>query len=446
MVALAAVGFAAQVQAAPVRNEGASVNHIPCSRPGGNPESSRATAADVRNTGLLRSQEHGGLGETRCFIFGTAEGNGVAVAPGRAYADGYGYEPGSPALFSVAAAPGNYRVTVTLGRRDGASTTTIKAESRRLMLDAVAVPKGRSVTRSFIVNVRDAALAPPPANAPGGDRVLLKLRERGSFSWDDKLTLEFLGDAPSAITVERVAVPTVFLLGDSTVTDQPAEPAASWGQMLPVFFNPDVAIANHAESGETLKSFMSELRFAKVLESVKPGDTALIQFGHNDQKVQWPQTYAAAETTYRDYLRTWVAEFRRRGVTPILVTSPERRMWTGTRIKPTLADYAAAVKAVAAQDKVAVIDLNAASIAFYEALGPARAPLAFNDGGKDATHHDNYGAWVLARSVARGIAGLPLGAHLAAELAAFDPGRPPDPATFRLAPSVTRDATRPDGS
>ncbi len=383
----------------------------------------------------------------RCFTFdGAAAGDGIAVAPGRVYADGYGYEAGSTALFSVAAMPGNYRVTVTLGRRDGATTTTIKAESRRLMLDAVAVPKGRSVTRSFIVNVRDAALTPPPPNAPGGDRVLLKPREHGSFSWDDRLTLEFLGDAPSSIAIERVDVPTVFLLGDSTVTDQPAEPAASWGQMLPVFFEADIAIANHAESGETLKSFMAELRFAKVLESVKPGDTALIQFGHNDQKVQWPQTYAAAETTYRDYLRTWIAEFRRRGVTPILVTSPERRTWTGDRIKPTLGDYAAAVKAVGAEQRVAVIDLHAASIAFYEALGPARAPLAFNDGGKDATHHDNYGAWVLARSVAQGIARLPLGGHLRDDLPSFDPGQPPDPATFGLAPSVTRDATRPDGN
>ncbi len=382
----------------------------------------------------------------RFTLAGKAGKGSTAVPADRRYADGYGYEPGSRALFSVAAAPGNYRVTVTLGRRDAATTSTIKAESRRLMLDAVTVPAGRSVTRSFIVNVRDAALAPPPANAPGGDHVLLKPRERGSLNWDDRLTLELLGDAPTAIAIEPVSVPTLFLLGDSTVTDQPAEPAASWGQMLPVFLKPDIAVANHAESGETLKSFIAELRFAKVLESVKPGDVALIQFGHNDQKTQWPQTYADAATTYRDYLRTWIAEFRRRGVTPILVTSPERRTWTGDRIKPTLADYAAAVKAVGASETVPVIDLNAASIALYEALGPARAPLAFNDGGKDATHHDNYGAWVLARSIAQGLAALPVGAHLRPDLSPFDARRPPNPATFRLAPSVTRDATRPDGN
>lgn len=389
--------------------------------------------------------------QTRSFtLAGKSVPNATSVAADHIYVDGFGYEPGATRSFSVAAPPGNYKVTVTLGLPRQATETTIKAESRRLMLDAVRVPAGRSITRSFIVNVRNAALIPPPLNAPGGAAVLLKPRERGSFSWDDKLTLEILGDHPgvTAISIEPAQVPTVFLLGDSTVTDQGAEPAASWGQMLPAFFKPDVAIANHAESGETLKSFIAELRFAKVLESVKPSDWALIQFGHNDQKANWPQTYAAAETTYRDYLRTWIAELRRRGVTPVLVTSPDRRMWAGGKIKSTLADYVAAVKAVGTEQHVAVIDLNAASIAFYEALGPQRAQLAFNDGGKDATHHDNYGAWVLARSVAKGIAdaGLPLAAHLAPDLAAFDPSRPPDPTTFRLAASLAHDATRPDGS
>ncbi|WP_443024752.1 rhamnogalacturonan acetylesterase [Sphingomonas sp. MA1305] len=382
----------------------------------------------------------------RRFVFADSAAAGSTAAPrGRRYADGYGFEPGGGTLFSIAVPPGNYRVTLTFGGTV-ATETTVKAESRRLMLDAVRAPAGRTVTRDIIVNVRDASLALPPANAPGGDRVRLKPREIGSFSWDDKLTLELLGDLPKAVTIAPVAVPTIFLLGDSTVTDQGAEPAASWGQMLPVFLKPDIAVANHAESGETLKSFITELRFAKVLESVKPGDVALIQFGHNDQKANWPQTYAAAATTYRDYLRTYIAELRRRGATPILVTSPERRMWTGDRIKPTLADYAAAVRAVGAEETVPVIDLNAATITFYEALGPARAPLAFNDGGKDATHHDNYGAWVLARIVAGGLAGQPVGRHLRDDPAPFDPAHPPTPESFRLAPSSAHDSTRPDGN
>jgi len=361
----------------------------------------------------------------------------------------HGYE-GDPHLFSVAVPPGNYAVTVTLGDATRATDTTIKAENRRLMLDAVRTRPGEIVTRRFIVNVRDAQLAAPPANAPGGSEVRLKPREVGSFNWDDRLTLEILGESPAlrSVSIAPVTVPTLFLLGDSTVTDQPAEPAASWGQMLPAFLSPTIAVANHAESGETLKSFLTELRLDKVLASAKLGDVAMIQFGHNDQKAQWPQTYADAATTYRSYLRTYIAELRRRGVTPILVTSPERRQWTaGGRIRPTLGDYPAAVRAVGAEEHVPVIDLNADSIRFYEALGPARAPLAFNDQGRDATHHDNYGAWVLARDVAERMRAIPsLARFVARNLPAFDPGQPPAPENFRLAASTMRSSERPAGN
>lgn len=335
---------------------------------------------------------------------------------------------------------GNYRVTLTFGDRKTTTETTIKAEQRRLMLQDVRTMRGQFVTRSFVVNIRNAQLTAPPENAPGGVAVRLKPRELDSASWDDKLSLEMLGGAPhvSALTVERVDVPTLFLFGDSTVTDQRCEPSASWGQMLPVFFGPDIAVANHAESGETLKSFVTELRLDKALSFMKPGDYALIQFGHNDQKVQWPQTYADAANTYRAYLRTYIAEVRRRGATPLLVTSPERRNFNPDgHIRATLADYAAAVRAVAAEEKVALIDLNAASVAFYEALGPEKSQLAFGDGGKDATHHDNYGAYILARAVVEGIrgSGSPLAALAAPDLAPFDPAHPMPPEAFHIAPS-----------
>ena len=375
---------------------------------------------------------------------------GATVVPaGRRFAGDHGYEA-DPQLFSVAVPPGNYAVTVALGDATRATDTTIKAESRRLMLDAVRTRPGEIVTRRFVVNVRDARLAAPPANAPGGSMVRLKPRETGSFTWDDRLTLEILGPTPGlrTVSIAPVEVPTLFLLGDSTVTDQGAEPAASWGQMLPVFLTPTVAVANHAESGETLKSFLTELRLDKVLASARPGDVAMIQFGHNDQKTQWPQTYADAATTYRAYLRTYIAELRRRGVMPILVTSPERRQWTADgHIRPTLGDYPAAVRAVGAEEQVPVIDLNADSIRFYEALGKDRAPLAFNDGGRDATHHDNYGAWVLARDIAERMRAMAaLAGFVRGDLPPFDPGRPPAPERFRLAASTLHSNDRPAGN
>lgn len=402
---------------------------------------------------------------------------------------GYGFDLGTapdavantPFYFSVAVPEGNYRVSVTFGDPHAPSVNTVKAESRQLLLERLATAPGEFVTRSFIVNVRTPRLPPPEKNAPGGTAVLLNEREQGLLRWDDKLTLEFSGassagstppDATAtraanegsssdlsavasakvevvanegphvrAIRIESADVPTVFLAGDSTVTDQPHEPAASWGQMLPRFFQPTVAIANHAESGETLKSFISALRLAKILSQLRPGDYLFIQFGHNDQKSQWPQTYVDAHTTYRAYLRAYIAEARLRGATPVLVTSMQRRNFVASgRIKNTLGEYPAAVREVAREENVALVDLERMSIAFYEALGPERARLAFNNGGKDPTHHNNYGAYELAQCVAQAIrdANLPLAAQLADDFTGFDPTQPDAPESFALPASPAR--------
>lgn len=371
---------------------------------------------------------------------------------------GYGFDlgtapvpPGKPFFFSIAVPEGNYRVSVTFGDTAAASVNTVKAESRQLMLERVETAPGEFVTRHFIVNVRDSRIPPPPKNAPGGSAVVLNDRETGLLRWDDKLTLEFNGTSPhvTAVAVEPADVPTLFLAGDSTVTDQPYEPGASWGQMLPRFFKPEIAVANHAESGETLKSFISGLRLAKVLSQIKAGDWLFIQFGHNDEKKSWPQTYVEARTTYEAYLRVFIAEARRRGATPVLVTPVQRRNFDSAgKIRNSHGDYPSAVREVAAEEKVALIDLEKMSAAFYEALGPAQAPLAFSAGGKDITHHDNYGAYELAKCVVQGIrdARLPLARFIADDFAGFDPTHPDSPEAFALPASPLRSNVPPRGN
>jgi len=369
------------------------------------------------------------------------------LTPADTYATdrGFGFDLGTspasdasrPFYFSVAEPEGNYRVTLTFGDAHAASETTVKAESRQLMLERVTTRPGEFVTRSFVVNVRMPHLPAPPTNAPGGTAVVLNPREAGLLRWDEKLTLEFDGPAPRvrSIAIEPARVPTVFLAGDSTVTDQPYEPTASWGQMLPRFLQPGVAVANHAESGETLKSFLAELRLAKILSQIQPGDYLFIQFGHNDEKRSWPQTYVEAHTTYRDYLRAYLDEARLRGATPVLVTSMQRRTFDAAgRITNTHGDYPEVVRALARDEHVALVDLDLISTAFYEALGPARAPLAFNAGGRDATHHDNYGAYELAKGVVQAIrdSGLPLAREITSDFAGFDPAHPDSPDTFAL--------------
>lgn len=389
----------------------------------------------------------------------TGKGGGTPVTAAETYDTnkGFGFEPGfapdgvKPFLFSVKVPEGNYRVTVTLGDAKLSSRTSVKAESRRLMLWGVETGKGRFDTRSFIVNVRTPSLPPPPQNAPGGTAVRLNEREVGKLHWDDKLTLEFGDKAPhvAALTVEKVEVPTLYLAGDSTVTDQPAEPGASWGQMLTSMLTPDIAVANHAESGETMKSFITGLRLDKILSSIKAGDILFIQFGHNDSKAAWPQTYVEAATTYPAYLRVFIAEAKRRGAVPVLVTSPHRRTFDADgRITNSHGDYPDAVRKVAAEEGVALIDLNAMSKDIYEALGPEIAPRAFSNDGKDVTHHNNYGAWLMARAVVAGIAAtdLALKSHIRTDVAPFDPRHPPGPDALALPESPMRSSVTPRGN
>ena len=363
-------------------------------------------------------------------------GGNAAGHPVYDAARGFGFEPDEPRQFSVRLAEGNYRITVRLGGGAVPGRTTVLAEQRRLMLEDVHTPKRKTLDRDFIVNVRTPLLASPPPNAPGGSSVRLKPRELASSSWDDRLTLEFAGLAPQVASVDiaPVDLPTLYLAGDSTVADQAAASAASWGQMLPRFFAPRIAVANHAESGETLKSFVTALRLEKLLANLRPGDWVMIQFGHNDQKPQWPQTYVEAATTYRSWLRVYLAEVRRHGATPILVTSPERRNFDGAgHIVPSHGDYPRAVREVAAEEDVALIDLEDMTRRFYEALGAGRAARAFADDGRDRTHHDEYGARSLARMVVEGIRAADpeliggLAAYIAEDAGRFDPSRPAPP-------------------
>ncbi|MDR0902360.1 MAG: rhamnogalacturonan acetylesterase [Opitutaceae bacterium] len=345
-----------------------------------------------------------------------------------------------PFYFSVALPEGNYRVAVTLGDSGGGSDTTVKAELRRLMLAGVATERGEIVRREFIVNIRR------PSISDGAEGVVaLKPREQKEEwrAWDGKLTLEFGGARPcvSAIEIEPAGrVPTVFLLGDSTVCDQPREPYASWGQMLTVFLGPSVAIANHAESGESYHGALAARRLAKVLSVARPGDTVLMQYGHNDMKV-------VDVPGYKTSIKSFVDAFRAKKISVVLVTPPHRRTFDKDgRITNSHKGYPDAVREVAREEKIPLIDLLEMTRAFYEAMGPDASEVAFKPG--DRTHHNAYGAYELAKCVAEGIraARLPLAKHITAALPRFDPAHPDAPGSVKIPPSATSPGDTPDGS
>ena len=384
------------------------------------------------------------------FSFGTGQPapGFTAVMTTNFYASGarFGFEPGArvlardrfvtseePFLFSVRLAEGNYHVMLRLGGDTGEFLTTVKAEARRLMLENVRTGQGESATRDIMVNLRT-----PRISHNGTVRLKQREKEAEMLTWDDKLTLEFTGTRPCLSTLEIAlapSTPTVFLAGDSTVCDQPLEPWNSWGQMLPRFFKPGVAVANYAQSGETIKSSLSARRFEKVFSLMRPGDWLLVQFGHNDMKDHAPD----ALTTYRTNLKRIVTQTREKGGTPVLITSMERKNGVDD---PTLGSYPDAVRAVAREESAALIDLNAMSVQLYRALG-ANLGRAFQDG----THHNNYGSYELAKCVAAGLesAKLGLAKFLVEEVRTFEPAHPDAFEGFAVPPSPMRSTVKPEG-
>lgn len=390
----------------------------------------------VFTVGLLTGNAMSASAQTFTFT-----GTAPTVTANMSYnaARGYGFValPGGNAqAFSLRVAPGDYRVSVTLGGAKP-SRTSVWAEDRRLMAGPVDLKKGETRTLSFTVNVRDTSLIGQETD-PAAPRVRLRGDDAAGRNWDDQLTLTLSGETPAldAITVTPVTARRSLLSGDSTVTDQAGGDYASWGQMLPRFLSPDLSVANHARSGETMKSFLTSLRWDKLLSEIRPDDVVLIQFGHNDEKKQWPRTYAAPDGAYPAYLAAFVADVRQRGGQPVLVTPVARRTFKNGRIENSHAGYDDAVRATAARLDVPLIDLTRQTTQFYESLGPELAPLAFADHNREKTHHNAYGAYMIACFVAHDLSNMPgLKITAASDLPVCSPEQPGDPHAFVITPA-----------
>jgi lysophospholipase L1-like esterase len=336
-----------------------------------------------------------------------------------------------PFFFSVKVPEGNYRITVTLGDAQGESRTTIRTEAAHLMAPAIVTSAGKFATRTFYANVRRPQLPPPPKNAPGGTEVHMFLAEEPEARcWDEKLTIEFNNTRPCLCAMEIVkddAVPTIFVAGDSTVGDPRRGPGGNWPTQICQFFKPEIAVCNSAEGGETSKSFLTGYRLDKVLSQMKAGDFFLVQFGHNDSKSQWPQSYTEPGTSFNAYLRVFIAETRRRGATLVLVTPMERRA-NGDSV----GRWARAMRDVAAQENVPLIDQWAMSKELWTAMGP-NVNQAFGD----QTHLSGYGGYLLAKLIVGGIRkNVPALARFVVEdFKEMDPAHPePPPDYLRQSP------------
>ena len=356
-------------------------------------------------------------------------------------------------FFSVDLPEGNYNVKLTLGSKDVETLTTVKSESRRLMLENIKTRKGKFVTREISVNIRNTKIGV-------NDSVRIKTREIGKLNWDNKLTLEINGVNPSLVSLEitPAEIPTIFLAGNSTVVDQDNEPWCGWGQMLPRFLNSKIAVANYAESGEAGNTFIRSKRFAKLLHEMKKGDFLFIEFGHNDMKQKGEN--AGAFKSYKKSLETMIEETRKKGGTPILVTPMHRRRFDDNgKIINTLEDYPEAVRQTGKEHNVMVLDLNAMSKTMYEAWGSEESIKAFvhypagtfpgqTQALADNTHFNSYGGYQICKCVLRGLIDhkSPLTRYFVKDFKNFNPAKPDKFSTFNLPPTPFSSIEKPDGN
>jgi len=357
----------------------------------------------------------------------------------------------NPAYFSIKVEDGNYKVTFEIGSDDYEGDTTIRAESRRLLLHNIATQKGETKVFTFVVHKRSPQIS-------DGNTVRLKERELNYLNWDEKLTFEFNGKAPAvkSLKIEKdTHAVTLFLCGDSTVVDQEGEPWASWGQMIPRWFNENICIANYAESGETTTSFMAEKRLDKVLSMIKKGDYVFIEFGHNDEKDKGGN--AGAFLNYAQNLRTYINKVKMKGANPIILSPTARRSFSNGKAKNTHGDYPKAARQVAEKEGVPFIDITQMTTYMLEAYGDndSKKFYVYYPAGsysqtalKDDTHFNPFGAFEIAKCVIMGLKQIKskIVGNLLNDWKDFDPKHPDNWQNFVWVPSPSKDSIKPDGN
>ncbi len=230
----------------------------------------------------------------------------------------------------------------------------------------------------------------------------------------------------------------VYLIGDSTVADysdydgedymNKRYPVMGWGQVFKPFLVKDsltkvkhlikadsVLLLNKARGGRSTRTFFEEGRWAQVYKDLKKNDVVMIQFGHNDAAVDKTERYVTVQG-YKEFLRLYVNQTRAKGGVPILLTPVTRNYpWKDGKIGNVHGAYPQAVKDVAKELNVLLIDLQQLSIDSFSAKGqeyvtanyfmnlPAGKYKNYPEGQKDNTHFQPAGAQEVARLVFEGM-------------------------------------------
>ena len=211
----------------------------------------------------------------------------------------------------------------------------------------------------------------------------------------------------------------LFIVGDSTASFYGPEryPRMGWGQVLVDFYGKDVHVTDLAKSGRSAKSFIDEGFFADLEKRLGADDILLIQFAHNDQKAHSPERYAPADTTFKEYLLRYISLAREKNAKPVLLTPVVRRKFEDGKLIPTHGKYPAAIRELALDADVPLIDMTRLSGQFVAGLGEQESKAVYLHFMatelliEDNTHFSERGAYAMAALIALELDRLQIVAH-----------------------------------
>ena len=204
---------------------------------------------------------------------------------------------------------------------------------------------------------------------------------------------------------------TIHICGDSTAQSYTEEraPQTGWGQVIGEYL-PGIAINNRAMAGRSTKSFLAEERLEAIKPLLQKGDLLLIQFAHNDWNEK-PERHTEPYTTYTENLNVFIDAALERGAVPVLLTPIPMRCWEEGQLKDMHGEYPVAMRQLALQRGVALLDVYEHGLRALTDMGEAvTEPLymhfdaglhpAFPEGSKDDAHTQREGAELFARITA----------------------------------------------
>jgi len=165
---------------------------------------------------------------------------------------------------------------------------------------------------------------------------------------------------------------TLYIAGDSTAAAKLPErrPETGWGEAFARLVAP-LRVENRALNGRSSRSFIEEGHLDSIAAAIRAGDFLLVQFGHNDSKLD-PARHTDPEREFPSFLARYAEVARGAGAQAVFLTPIVRRHFAGSVgfLTDSHGPYLAAVRRFAAERDLPLLDLESRTRDLVSSLGP----------------------------------------------------------------------------